>query len=165
MGTRADFYVGKDEKAEWIGSVAWDGYREGIQLTSKERDRFGIRKCSEFPKGKHLFEATTEKQFRDRVAEYFANRDDVTLPQDGWPWPWDDSGTSDCSYWFFDKQVWDANRTNGADVYTPCTKPLPEDDDEREAYLSKFLAIRYPNMKSVQKVAMGKRSGVTVVSG
>ncbi len=25
MGTRADFYVGLGEQAEWLGSVAWDG--------------------------------------------------------------------------------------------------------------------------------------------
>jgi len=26
MGTRADFYVGMGKDAEWLGSVAWDGY-------------------------------------------------------------------------------------------------------------------------------------------
>lgn len=25
MGTRADFYVGRGEQAEWLGSIAWDG--------------------------------------------------------------------------------------------------------------------------------------------
>jgi hypothetical protein len=30
MGTRADFYVGKGKKSEWIGSIAWDGYPQGI---------------------------------------------------------------------------------------------------------------------------------------
>ena len=30
MGTRADFYVGHGKDAEWLGSIAWDGYREGI---------------------------------------------------------------------------------------------------------------------------------------
>ena len=26
MGTRADFYLGEGSAAEWLGSVAWDGY-------------------------------------------------------------------------------------------------------------------------------------------
>lgn len=30
MGTIADFYVGRGPKAEWIGSIAWDGYPDGI---------------------------------------------------------------------------------------------------------------------------------------
>jgi len=29
MGTRADFYVGRGEQAEWLGSIAWDGYPSG----------------------------------------------------------------------------------------------------------------------------------------
>lgn len=30
MGTRADFYVGRGTEAEWIGSIALDGYPDGI---------------------------------------------------------------------------------------------------------------------------------------
>ena len=30
MGTRADFYIGRGATAEWIGSIAWDGYPDGI---------------------------------------------------------------------------------------------------------------------------------------
>ena len=164
MGTRADFYVGKDEKAEWVGSTAWDGYREGIQLTGKNKGFLGIPESRTFPKGKHLFDATTEEEFRDRLAQYFANREDVTLPKDGWPWPWDDSGTSDCSYWFFDGKVWDAQRNRSFDVYALATKALPEDDDEREAVLDKREPIRYPNMKSKQNVTLGNRSGLIVVA-
>ena len=26
MGSRADFYIGEGTEAEWLGSVAWDGY-------------------------------------------------------------------------------------------------------------------------------------------
>lgn len=31
MGTRADFYVGRGKDAEWIGSVAFDGYPDGFE--------------------------------------------------------------------------------------------------------------------------------------
>jgi hypothetical protein len=30
MGTRADFYVGRGETAEYLGSIAWDGYPDGL---------------------------------------------------------------------------------------------------------------------------------------
>lgn len=30
MGTRADFYVGRGEQAQWLGSIGWNGYPEGI---------------------------------------------------------------------------------------------------------------------------------------
>ena len=32
MGTRADLYIGRGTDAEWIGSVAWDGYPSGLAL-------------------------------------------------------------------------------------------------------------------------------------
>ena len=82
MGTRADYYVGKNEKAEWIGSVAWDG---------DEVDR-SIRA------------AKTEGQYRAAVQRFLESRDDATFPKDGWPWPWEDSGTSDCAFTFDGKR-------------------------------------------------------------
>jgi hypothetical protein len=30
MGTRADFYIGCGRDSEWIGSIAWDGYPDGL---------------------------------------------------------------------------------------------------------------------------------------
>lgn len=29
MGTRADFYVGRGVDAQWLGSIAYDGYPDG----------------------------------------------------------------------------------------------------------------------------------------
>ena len=78
MGTRADFYVGRGEKAEWIGSIAWDGYPDGMPDS--------------------LLAATSTEGYLQEVTDFFKERDDVTLPEDGWPWPWDDSGTTDYSY-------------------------------------------------------------------
>lgn len=80
MGTRADYYVGTGKKAEWIGSVAWDG---------GEVDE-AVRK------------AKTVEEYRKAVASFFVERgdDDATLPAQGWPWPWNDSGTSDCAFTF-----------------------------------------------------------------
>ncbi len=84
MGTRADFYVGEGKDAEWIGSVAWDGYEWG-ELDGEPNP---------------IADAKTEEEYRKAVSEMFAERDDATTPEMGWPWPWEDSCTTDCAYCF-----------------------------------------------------------------
>ena len=69
MGTRADFYVGRGQKAEWLGSIAWDGYPDGL---------------SDIP----VLSAQTEVAFRAAVRDMLASRKDGTTPEMGWPWPW-----------------------------------------------------------------------------
>src|SRR5690606_19926111 len=86
MGTRADFYVGRGSDAEWLGSIAWDGYPDGIDDMVKQ--------------------ATSDAAFRVAVEQFFAGRKDVTRPADGWPWPWDDSCTTDYAYAFDGENVW-----------------------------------------------------------
>jgi hypothetical protein len=142
MGTRADFYVGKGDAAEWIGSIAWDGYRDGI--------------------GDAVLKADTEDAYRLAVAAFFAERDDVTLPGQGWPWPWKDSGTSDCSYWFFDGKVWDA-QGYPIDYWAPCNEPEP--DTHVENWHDGLDACVFPDMTDKQNVTMGKRSGLIVLGG
>lgn len=65
MGTRADFYIGNDKKAEWIGSVAYDGYE-----FDEEKDH-------------PITNAKTEEEFRKAVSEELKKRDDATFPQEG----------------------------------------------------------------------------------
>jgi hypothetical protein len=67
MGTRADFYVGVGPEAEWLGSIAWDGY------AGAENPNCG------------LMRAKTEEEFRKEVDGIRASRDDFTAPEDGWP--------------------------------------------------------------------------------
>lgn len=88
MGTRADFYVGDGPKAEWLGSVAWDGYEWAEDSPNP------------------LESAKTEQQFRDAVAAIAYERDDFTDPSSGWPWPWDDSRLTDYVYF------WKEGKTN-----------------------------------------------------
>lgn len=88
MGTRADFYVGRGERAEWLGSIAFDGYVGGIPVD--------------------VLMARTEQDFRERVARELAARNDATVPADGWPWPWQDSRTTDYAYAFDGGKVWAA---------------------------------------------------------
>lgn len=139
MGTRADFYAGKGKDAEWLGSIAWDGYE-----TSDEIDA-----------------AKTEVEYRDAVAAFLASRDDATLPSQGWPWPWNNSGTTDCSYWFFDGQCWEA--LGSPDRYVP-RGSMPEHEDEQEGCIEKCERIEFPDMSALKNVTLGKRSGVIIIS-
>lgn len=83
MGTRADFYVGTGKEAEWLGSIAWDGYPDGNPAWA--------------------LEATTEGQYRERVEELM-NIHEITPTRasEGWPWPWEDSHTTAYAYTWSD---------------------------------------------------------------
>lgn len=85
MGTRADFYVGRGVDAEWLGSIAWDGYPDALPEVIKA--------------------ATDELDFRALVEGFLAAREDSTTPATGWPWPWEDSGTTDYAYAYDDGSV------------------------------------------------------------
>lgn len=85
MGTRAAFWIGdpRTENREWLGCVAWDGYPGGD--------------C------RNLFEATTEQEFRERIAAMRASRKDFATPDKGWPFPWsDDVFLTDFTYAWID---------------------------------------------------------------
>jgi hypothetical protein len=133
MGTRADFYVGKGKDAEWLGSIAWDGYPCGIDGA--------------------VLEAVDEASFRAAVAHFFASRTDVTLPERGWPWPWSDSRTTDYSYWHFDGKTWGSGF--GGDLF-PCDQAEPEED-------TGIACHEMPDMTARRNIASGDRSGLIVV--
>jgi hypothetical protein len=95
MGTRADFYIKRESNyPEWIGSISWDGYdiRETTESDSHKSDR--NMSCY------RVKQARTEEEYKEALEAYFSFRDDVRLPKDGWPWPWDDSCTTDKAYVF-----------------------------------------------------------------
>lgn len=87
MGTRADFYVGTGDTAEWLGSLAWDGYEFA------EDEKHALRLAS------------SEAEFRVAVEKLLDEREDGTEPKHGWPWPWDDSGLTDYVYYWADEQL------------------------------------------------------------
>lgn len=135
MGTRADFYVGRGAQAEWLGSIAWDGYPDGLDA--------------------QLLNCTSVEAYRHALADFLKDRDDVTLPEHGWPWPWDDSGTTDYAYAFDDGRVWASCFRR---EWFPANKE-PEDYDT----LKKDVAV-FPNMKDRKNVQFGgKRSGLIVI--
>jgi hypothetical protein len=150
MGTRADFYIGRGPEAEWLGSIAWDGY-----------DISGFK----------IEESKTAKTFRKRVTAFLASRDDATLPEQGWPWPWDDSTLTDEVYAFDKGQIWNANGYPTPRWYKMSTEGDVEkfkgDEDEQPKRFAKWKAkheiAKFPNMKDRQAVTMGKRSGLILI--
>jgi hypothetical protein len=135
MGTRADFYVGRGEQAEWLGSIAWDGYPKGIP--------------------NQLLNCTGEAAFRHAVAYFLKDREDRTLPEDGWPWPWEDSRTTDYSYAFDGERVYATCFAHG---WFEADKPEPEEMPEDKTCV-------FPNMKDrKRRPLLGAHSGVIVVT-
>jgi hypothetical protein len=120
MGTRADFYVGCGPNAEWLGSIAWDGYQ-----------------FAEHPDEHELMQAKSEPQFRQAVSDLLHSTEDSTTPEQGWPWPWKTSATTDYVYWFMDGHVRWATFDNAHD---------------------------WPDMSAKANVTLGPRSGLIIVA-
>jgi hypothetical protein len=142
MGTRADFYTGRGLKAEWVGSIAWDGCPDCLT--------------------KAMLRAKDKRTFRKALKEFFAGRDDVTLPEQGWPWPWEDSRTSDYAYAYDEGKVWVSGFGR---EYITVRKyfRLMRSDDGAEAYFEGKKEEVFPNMKERQNVTLGPRSGVLIL--
>ena len=151
MGTRADFYVGRGPESEWLGSVAYDG---------------DPGSNAEEP----MLAAVEEAAYRQHVAAFLASRDDATLPEQGWPWPWEDSRTTDCAYAFVASDILQGAGKVMASVFG-CqwfdALDFPETDEEWEARdaLPKMGASAFPDMTDRKAVTFGKRSGVIVIGG
>lgn len=140
MGTRADFYIGTGEKAEWLGSIAWDGYPEGI--------------------AKEVREATTEEEYRKALSDFFKSRDDATLPEMGWPWPWNDSNTTDHAYTFVNETV----KVNcfgsllvNIEAYMNCK------DKKRDKYHELPIEENFPGMSERKNVRFDEGSGIMIL--
>lgn len=130
MGTRADFYVGKGKKAEWLGSIAWDGYPDG-------------NPCE-------IVKLTSEAEYRTQVAALI-KEENGTTPEMGWPWPWEDSCTTDYAYTFDKGMVWGACFGHGW-----WEAERPPDDKFKQRKLRGF-----PKMKTDRAAPPGSaRSGV-----
>lgn len=134
MGTRADFYIGKGKDAEWLGSIAWSGHPSDIPDV--------------------ILEAKSPEDYRRVVIDILKGRRDATVPEQGWPWPWEDSQATDYAYAFFDGKVL-ASRF-GCSWFDPM-QPKPE--------LAGDKVVEFPDMSARQAVARGERSGLIMVRG
>ncbi len=138
MGTRADFYVGRGPHAEWIGSLAFDGDPRSIQP--------------------FVLSAHREDDFRAEVATHLLDNDpSATTPDQGWPWPWADSRTTDYAYAFDGGTVY---VSRFGSPWWSATEEEPRDP----AALAGAAAV-FPDMSSRRAVAPAgsDRSGTIAV--
>jgi hypothetical protein len=140
MGTRADFYIGTGEKADWLGSIAWGGYpgsRVEGALTAKTAD-----------------------DFKEQV-QALLDDDDGTKPEHGWPWPWENSHTTDYAY------AWDPERGVLVSCFGSAWVPWNEyeamSEDQIEGIEEKAADV--PDMSSRSAFTTGKRSGILIIGG
>lgn len=142
MGTRADFYIKKAEEKElvWLASIAWDGYPDSI-----DNENFAVLK------------STNQTEYIANLQRFLSKREDVTLPENGWPWPWNDSGTTDYAYCFHEGKVYSNCFGNG--WYDPI-KQMEERVDEPEI----IWHHDYPDMSAIKHVRYDKGSGLIVLS-
>ena len=139
MGTRADFYVGEGKDAEWLGSIAWDGYPSNDVLHN-------------------IFRSQSEEQYRSEVSKMLSGRkDDATLPEMGWPWPWEDSRTTDYSYSFQN------NRVMASGFGYAWFDPFDGGAEDKENYKEGDKLI-FPNMKDRMNATLGPRSGLIILT-
>lgn len=122
MGTRADFYVRMPGGLKWHGSVSYDG---GDVAYDEDGPAAAVRK------------ATTADEFTAALDAYYHSAHGVRLASkgDGWPWPWNNSLTTDYAY------VFDGDRVrifNGA-----------EDEHENKA------DFEWPDMSKIANVTDG----------
>jgi hypothetical protein len=111
----------------WLGSVAWDGYPQGMPAS--------------------VLDAADERSFVSAVLDMIAGREDGTNPEQGWPWPWEDSCTTDFAY------TWTTDGVRASCFGGPWCDPHaepPEHDGPK---------VPMPNMTAIQRVDYGKRSG------
>lgn len=144
MGTRADFYVGRGQDAEWLGSVAWDGYPSG------------------FPTALMLH--SDERTWRQAVKNILTEREDGTLPEQGWPWPWETSHTTDYAYALDGGKVYGSCFGN---EWWPASDEPSDYDEEKDEEIPRadLPADAFPDMTDRKVPTLGKRSGVIVIQG
>jgi len=169
MGTRADFYIAKADELQWKGSIAWDGY------SIAEADKESLSPNDEKNRTESFLEwklktCTDESEFDTLLTQYLNGRDDATLPENGWPWPWDNSKTTDETYLFKDGKVWKMYKHDGDydDHTTPCyfapvEVSIYNEDTDEEVEPEEKLVLCVPDMKNIQNVNFGKRSGITII--
>lgn len=146
MGTRADFYVGRGEDMEWVGSIAWDGYPRGLV-------------------GKGILDADTEEGFRSAIAEMASVRSDFTAPDKGWPWPWADSFTTDFAYAFDGDRLYVSRETDDQSDWVEAAhfERGKVADRELMGALASCGPLSYPDMTEIQNVDFGARSGLMIL--
>lgn len=147
MGTRADFYVGLNPKiSDWIGSIAYDGYPYGDMKGSKVLTL----------NMEEILLLENLARYKGQVKQMIKKRKDGTSVKMGWPWPWENSHTTDYSYTFHDNQVFVSNW--GCEWMT--VKDFLNTKKRHKFFCRNGCKRDFPDMTSIRNVNLGKRSGI-----
>ncbi len=182
MGTRADFWLGdpahadpaEREKAEWLGSTAWDGHPGAVfgELTAASAvpDPDDPRRpvC---PVGILLVrkDEPVEIAWRRTVAKHLhAQGEGATRTNQGWPWPWPTSRLTDYAYALIDGRVRVAEYGRGWVLDEVLLAHEHDGGDEDATPFDAFPEREHGDFKSmvdVQRVATpgDQRSGLMVM--
>jgi hypothetical protein len=138
---------------------------ERARVTVFTSERYG----HSYPDGidAQVLNCTSEPAFRHAVADFLAGRDDATQVEMGWPWPWDDSCTTDFAYAFDSGEVFAscfAGCWLNAAKYDELGTAMDESEQEVLEALTSKPAV-FPNMADRKRMTLGKRSGLIVLTG
>jgi len=193
MGTRADFWTRDKGKLTWLGSIGWDGYPDGIDdslLDSESLPQFkkevkaflnGRMKVCDVCKGSKI-DPTGKNSFC-----FDCPSQDATFPNEGWPWPWTTSETTDYAY-VFDKTTNQLLIAGfGGDAYTiaeerkydkyqkriekynkTCEALMQKEELDQDEWLKKHgkcdIVLKFPEMKIVKEnIFHPKKSGIMLI--
>lgn len=143
MGTRADFYVKQIDKDEidWLASIAWDGYPDGIEKT--------------------ILHSQEINEYLKALKHFLDNRDDVTYSEDGWPWPWETSATTDFAY-LYDQILGKVLVFNRNNEWFDVKRYLEDDFDIDDAEELIMETTHTLPIFDASNPAMGKNSGLLI---
>jgi hypothetical protein len=148
MGTRADFYIGIDKDAEWLGSIAFDG-GEVIDDIKKGFEP----------------DILDEEEWRQAIKAFLDTRDDATYPEMGWPWPWDNSSITDVAYGWHDDAIYMSWGETWLKYEEYIKKIQTAEHEEVEEYEKSGIPTDWPDMSSRKNVRWDKGSGLIILGG
>lgn len=138
----------EDGSLEWVGSYGWDGYPGGV------------------PKKMGLLTVKNETDYRANILEFLEEHDGYIADKHGWPWPWDNSGTTDYYYIFHEGRVlvscfdWLVEIND----YMKHADSIADEDGDVIERIVVDIAFTLPDMSVIKKVDFGKGSGVMMFS-
>lgn len=136
MGTKADFYLGKNTNAQWLGSIAWDGHPWRISPA--------------------ISTAKTEEEYRTAILDFLRTREDASFGLEAdqhWPWPWDNSKRTHYSYKF----------ENGKLLVSHFGGPWCDPADPLGYEFPKTPKQEFPDMTLRKLSIVGEKSGLVIV--
>jgi len=111
---------------------------------------------------KELLNSKIEEEFRKNVSDFLMIRNGATTPDQGWPWPWKDSRTTDFTYSFYNKKVYSSYF--GKIWFDPLSNSIDDEEEPKDKESTDNLGTPvFPDMTNIQNVDLDRRSGLVIV--